>query len=98
MMIFLAGLNSQFEIVKSQNISSAEISSLQDTFTRVLRTEISASVASSVHDSSALISRGSRGDIRSRGKGSRINQSKNEEGVICYYCNEPGHNRYSCQK
>ncbi|XP_044508561.1 uncharacterized protein LOC123227575 [Mangifera indica] len=38
-MSFLAGLPSEFETAKSQIFASLEISSLYDTFTRVLRTE-----------------------------------------------------------
>jgi hypothetical protein len=38
---FLAGLRSEFETAKSQILSSSKISSLQDVFSRVLRTESS---------------------------------------------------------
>ena len=38
-MSFLAGLPSEFETAKSQVLASPEISSLQDVFSRVLRTE-----------------------------------------------------------
>ena len=38
-MSFLADLPPEFETVKSQILSSSEIFSLHDTFTRVLRTE-----------------------------------------------------------
>ncbi len=76
-MCFLAGLPSEYETVKSHILSSFEISSLHETFTRVLRTE---NTQSSQLVISALISRnpnnrrGSRGGIT----GNRNNQRNGE--------------------
>ncbi|XP_058002771.1 uncharacterized protein LOC131179885 [Hevea brasiliensis] len=66
-MSFLAGLPSEYETAKSQILSSSEISSLHETFTRVLRTE---STQSSQPASSALISRNPNGQQGNR-RGSR---------------------------
>ncbi|EOX99943.1 Cysteine-rich RLK (RECEPTOR-like protein kinase) 8 [Theobroma cacao] len=55
-MSFLAGLPPELETVKSQILSSSEISSLHDTFTRVLRTE-SSSFTLAYTNNSALVSR-----------------------------------------
>ena len=54
-MSFLAGLPSEFEIAKSQILSGSEIFSLQDAFSRVLRTESSPNVQSPLPNS-ALVS------------------------------------------
>ncbi|XP_057991209.1 uncharacterized protein LOC110665835 isoform X5 [Hevea brasiliensis] len=107
-MSFLAGLPSEYETAKSQILSSSEIFSLDETFTRVLCTE---STQSSQPASSALISRnpnGQQGNRRgSRGgiTGNRNNQRNGEassyqdsRGVICYYCHEPGHTKYNCRQ
>ena len=46
-MSFLATLPSEFDTSKSQILSSLEISSLQDNFSRLLRTKISPSITKS---------------------------------------------------
>ena len=43
-MSFLAGLPSEFETTKSQILSSSEIGSLQEVFSRILRTEGTSSI------------------------------------------------------
>ena len=58
-MSFLAGLNPQFEIAKSQILSSTDISSLHEVFTRVSRTDNSISTTYSTAVPSALVSRNS---------------------------------------
>ena len=40
---FLAALSSEYDSAKAQILSSPEISSLQETFSRILRTEVSSS-------------------------------------------------------
>ncbi|XP_058000287.1 uncharacterized protein LOC131178725 [Hevea brasiliensis] len=105
-MSFLAGFPSEYETAKSQILSSSEISSLHETFTRVLCTE---STQSSQPASSALISRnpngqqdnrkGSRGGItgnRSNQRNGEASSNKDSRGVICYYCHEPSHTKYNC--
>ena len=53
---FLADLNSQFEVAKSQILYSAKISSLHEVFTKVLCTDINALVTTPGQTPSALIS------------------------------------------
>ncbi|XP_057995203.1 uncharacterized protein LOC131175348 [Hevea brasiliensis] len=82
-MSFLAGLPSQYEIAKSQILSSSEIFSLHETFTRVLRTE---STQSSQPASSALISRnpnGQQGNRRASRGGITGNKSNQRNGEAC---------------
>ncbi|KAK1378832.1 hypothetical protein POM88_025576 [Heracleum sosnowskyi] len=70
-MSFLAGLPSEFEFAKSQILSGSEISSLQDAFSRVLRTE-----SPSPHVlplSGALVSRNNNYSC-----GRSINQNRNK--------------------
>ena len=55
-MSFLAGLPSEFETAKFQILSGSEISSLQDVFSRVLRTENSSTVQPA-QANSVLVSR-----------------------------------------
>ena len=100
-MSFLAGLPSEFESAKSQVLASSEITSLQDIFTRVLRTESTPSVQSS----SALVSQNhdtgrsyNRSNNRGGGSNYRENRSQESGGIVCYYCHEPGHTKRTCRK
>ena len=52
---FLAALPSEYDFVKTQILSSSKISSFQETFNRILRTEISPPALSSTQMSSALV-------------------------------------------
>ena len=52
---FLAILPSEYESIKAQILSSLEISSFQETFSRILRTETSSSTPPSAQMSSALV-------------------------------------------
>ena len=101
-MSFLAGLRPEFDTVKSQILSSPEISSLQETFTRILRTENSVSIGlTPSQPNSALISRTDPGRLSNRRGGStssRDNRSQDSGGVVCYYCHEPGHTKRTCRK
>ncbi|XP_021676549.2 uncharacterized protein LOC110661992 [Hevea brasiliensis] len=103
-MSFLTSLHSEYETAKSQILSSSEISSLHDTFTRVLRTE---STQLPQTTSGALVSQNMNGQQRNKGGNSsnRSNQHNGEtnsnldsKGVICYYCHEPDHTKYNCLK
>ena len=85
-----AALPSEYESVKAQILSSPEISSFQETFSKILRTETSSSTPPFVHMNSALVGqnigqsekqqyRNSGPDGNSRGISSG--------GVVCYYFN-----------
>ena len=100
---FLAALPSEYDSGKAQILSSPEISSLQETFSRILHTEVSSSSSPtpvSTQTSSALIgqtielkrrrNRNSGPDDNTRGPGSG--------GVVCYYCYKPGHVIRDCKK
>ena len=91
-MSFLAGLSPEFEAAKSQILSSPEISSLQDVFSRVLRTENTQSVQSS----SALVGLGKQ-QYKGGGKGIDT-RGQNAEVVVCHYCHKPGHMKRDCKK
>ena len=82
-------------------LSSLEISSFQETFSRILRTETFLSTPPSAQMSSALvgwnigelekqqyINSGLRGNSRGTSFG----------GVVCYYCHKPGHVIRDCKK
>ncbi|KAK6118704.1 hypothetical protein DH2020_047561 [Rehmannia glutinosa] len=94
-MSFLAGLPSEFENAKSQILSSPEISSLQDVFSRILRTENSTPISTS----SAFISHtsDSKKPIYKNGnQGRNFPQNVGARGldlshIICRYCHGPGH-------
>ena len=58
-MIFLSSLTSKFDMAKSQILSSPEISSVRETFSQLLRTEISPSIQMS----SALVSKNSNYEL-----------------------------------
>ena len=102
-MRFLAALPFEYDTVKAQILSSPEISSLQETFSKILRTKVSSSSSPtlvSVQTSSALIgqtieserqrNRNSDPGDNTRGPGSG--------GVVCYYCHKPGHVIRDCKK
>ena len=87
---FLAALPSEYDSAKAQILSSSEISSLQETFSRILRTEVSSSSSPTLvfaQTSSTLIgqtieskrqrNRNSCPSDNTKGPGSR--------GVVCYY-------------
>ena len=106
-MSFLAGLPTEFETAKSQILSSSEISSLQDVFARVLRTESTVSIPPLPQPNSALVSRSNvnepgcsynRNNNRGGGTNNSDNRSPNSLGVVCYYCHEPGHTKRTCKK
>ena len=87
---FLASLLSKFDTVKSHILSSPEISLLQETFNRLLRTEISPSIQMS----NALVSKNSNYEPvkhQTKSSGSALEPpSQSLVGVVCYYCHKPG--------
>ena len=95
-MSFLAGLRPEFDAVKSQILSSPEISSLQQTFNRILHTENQLFVAPS-HPTSALVSQNTTRSSIYRKGGDNIRGQHSGE-VVCYYCHEPGHTKRTCKK
>ena len=94
MMDFLASLPSKYDSIKTHILSSPEVSSFQETFSRILRTEISPPTLPSTQMSSALLGR-NKGEsrkpqyINSGPKGNT--RGPNYGGVVCYYCRKPGH-------
>jgi hypothetical protein len=93
-MSFLVGLPSEFETAKSQILSSSEISSLQDAFSRVLRTESSPPV----QYSSALVSRTNEYEAGrshykggNKGEASNFDRTQDSGGIVYYYCHKPVH-------
>ena len=97
-MEFLVGLPSEYDSTKAQILSSLEISSIQETFSRILRTEISSSSVSSptlisTLTSSALVGQtieSERQQNRNSGPSGNIRGS-DSRGVVCYYCHKSGH-------
>jgi hypothetical protein len=110
-MSFLAGLPPEFDAARTQILSSPEITTLRDTFTRILRSEGSRSAPIIT---SALVSRGTsneagRGSRDSRGSrkntgfqgswsGGGLGRNTGHNKPVCYYCDEPGHTRRTCWK
>ncbi|XP_073158713.1 uncharacterized protein [Henckelia pumila] len=104
-MSFLVGLPHEFETAKSQILSSSEISSLQDTFSRVLRTENFPPVGLN----SALVSRNNiseSGRYQHKNDGKGVGSSNYDKhfdtrgfrGIVCHYCHKPGHMKRDCGK
>ena len=85
-------------MAKSQILSSPEISSLQETFCRLLRTMISPSI----QISNALVSKNSNYEPlkqQTKSSGSDLEPlGQFLRGVVCYYCHKPGHTRLECRK
>ena len=100
---FLATLPSDYDSAKAQILSSHEISSLQETFSRILCTEVSSSSSPtlvSAQTSGALIGQ----TIESKRQRNRnIGPGDNTRGsgfgsVVCYYCHKPSHMIQDCKK
>ena len=100
---FLAALPSEYDLVKAQILSSPEISSLQETFSRILRTEVSSSSSPTLvfaQTSSALIRQtieSERQRNRNSGPGNNT-RGPGSGGVVCYYCHKLGHVIRDCKK
>ena len=100
MMGFLAALPSEYDSVKVHILSSPEISSFQETFSKILRTETSSSTPST-QMSSALIGRNigesEKQQYRNRGLGGN-SKGTSSGGVVCYYYHRPRHVIRDCKK
>ena len=100
---FLAALPSEYDSAKAQILSSLEISSLQETFSRILCTEVSSSSSPtllSAQTSSALIGQTIESERqRNRNSGPGDNsRGPGSGGVVCYYCHKPDHVICDCKK
>ncbi|RVW51817.1 Retrovirus-related Pol polyprotein from transposon TNT 1-94 [Vitis vinifera] len=98
-MSFLFGLPSEFETAKSQILSGSDIGSLQEVFSRVLRTE---NVSSSQH-TNVLVAKGENAKnarrVNNRG-GNRAfeNRGNDSSTIVCFYCHGAGHTKKNCRK
>ena len=97
-MSFLASLPLEFDTSKSHILSSLEISSLQETFSRLLRIEISPSIQMS----NALVNKNSNYESvkqQTRSSGSALEPpGHSSRGVVCYYCHKPRHIHWEYRK
>ena len=98
---FLATLPSGYESVKAQILSSPEILSFQETFSRIMYTETSSSIPPSAQMSSTLVGR----NVGESEKQQYINsgpsgnsRGTSSRGVVCCYCHKPGHVIRDCKK
>ena len=95
---FLSGLPSKFETAKSQILSGSNIGSLQEVFSRVLRTK---NVPSSQH-TNVLVARGNAKNARrvnNRGGNRAFENCGNDSStIVCFYCHEVGHTKKNCKK
>ena len=100
---FLTALPSEYDSAKAQILSSPETSSLQETFSRILRIEVSSSSSPTLvyaQTSSALIGQTielERQRNRNNGLGDNT-RGPGSEGVVCYYCHKFGHVIRGCKK
>ena len=88
---FITALPSKYDSAKAQILSNPEISSLQETFSRILRTEVSSSSVSSptlvaAQTSSALVGQTIKSERqRNRNSGPCGNiRGLGSGGVVCY--------------
>ena len=86
---FLAALPSEYESINAQILSNLEISSFQEKFSRILRTDTSSSTPPSAQMSNALVGRNmselEKQQYRSGGSGYNSRRTSSR-GVVCYYC------------
>ena len=98
---FLAALPSEYDSAKAQILSCLEISSFQETFSRILRTEISSLALPSAQMSNALVGQNISESRKQhyRNSGPRGNtRGSSSGGVVCYNCRNPGHVIRDCKK
>ena len=91
---FLVALPSKYDSTKAQILPRLEISSFQDTFSRILHAKISSPTLPSVQMNDALVGRniGEFGKQRYKYSGLGGNtRGLSFEGVVCYYYCKPGH-------
>lgn len=107
-MSFLVGLPPEFDAARTKILSSPEITTLCDTFTRILRSEGSRSAPIVIR---ALVSRGTSNEAGRGSRGSRKNtgvqgnwsggglgRNAGHNKPVCYYCDEPGHTSHGHTK
>ena len=102
-MRFLAALPFEYDLAKAQILSNPEISSLHETFSRILCTEVSSSSSPtlvSAQTSNALIGQTIESERqRNRNSGPSDNARRpGFGGVVCYYRHKPGHVICDCKK
>ena len=107
-MSFLAGLPPEFDVARTQILSSPEITTIPDTFTRILRSEgyRSAPVVTSAFwscETSNEAGRGSWGSRKNTGfqgswSGGGLGRNVGHNKPVCYYCDEPGHTSHGHTK
>ena len=100
MMGFLAALPSKYDYVKVQILVSLEISSFQETFSRILRTKTSSCTPPSTQMSSALVGL-SKGESEKQqyinsGPGGN-SRGTSFKGVVCYYYHKSRHVIRDCK-
>ena len=88
---FLAALLSEYDYVKAQILSSPEISSFQETFSRILHMETSSSTPPSAQMSSDLVG-------RNIGESKKKQYKNSGPETVCYYCHKPRHVIRDCKK
>ena len=97
---FLASLPLEYDSVKTQILSSLDISSFQETFSRILCTKIS-SPTPPAQMSSALVGwntgESEKQQYKNNGPGGN-SRGPSSGGVVCYYCRKPGHVIRDCKK
>ena len=97
-MSFLASLPSEFDTAKSRILSSPKISSLLETFNRLLRIKISPFI----QISNALVSKNSNYELvkqQTKSSGWALEHpSQSSGGVVCYYCHKPRHTHQEWRK
>ena len=97
---FLAALPSEYDSTKVQILSNLKISSFQETFSRILRTEIS-SPTPPTQMSSALVGRNigesQKQQYKNNGPGDN-SRGSSSGGVVCYYCHKSSHVIRDCKK
>ena len=100
-MDFLATLPLEYDSVKTQILSRPEISSFQETFSRILRTKISSPTPPPAQMSSALVGWNTGESEKQQYKNngpSGNSRGPSSGGVACYYCRKPGHVIRDCKK
>ena len=102
---FFAALPSEYDSAKVQILSISEISSLYETFSKILRTKVSSSSISSpmlvyAQISNALLGQtieSERQRNRNSGPDSKTRRPSSG-GVVCYYCHKLDHVIRDCKK
>ena len=101
MMGFLAALPSEYDSVKAQILASPKISSFQETFNRILRTETPSCNPPSTQISSALVGRNNvESETQQYRNSGLVDNSRgiSSRGVVCCYYHKPGQVRRDCKK